>query len=94
MRERNLHRVFDRVQQLDDHVGHVAERQFPPLVAAAGGRLSDGAPHLQRVEQQGLLVGWLSLFGVVNGVNGVKGSQAVDRLTGKRWKRWKRLICR
>ena len=55
--ERHLDRVLDRVQQLDDHVRHVAERQLPALVgprARPGARLPDRVPHLQRVKQERL----------------------------------------
>ena len=82
MRERNLDRVFDRVEELDDHVGYVAEGQLPPLVGAAGGRLSDGAPHLQRVEQQGLLV-------VVVVVAG-----STDQRTRTDWNQEQKEVCR
>ena len=54
--EGHFHRVLDRVKQLDDHVRHVAERQLPALTSAGSGSgLSNGAAHLQRVEQQRLL---------------------------------------
>ncbi len=58
--EGNLDRVFDRVQELDHHVRHVAERQFASLVApgpaARSSALAQGAPHLQRVKQERLHV--------------------------------------
>lgn len=58
--EGNLDRVLDRVQELDHHVRHVAERQFASLVAsgsaARSSALAQGAPHLQRVKQERLHV--------------------------------------
>ena len=55
MRKGDFDRIFDGVQKLNYHIGHVAEREFPPLVAASGRRLADGAADLQCVKQEGLL---------------------------------------
>lgn len=48
MRKWNRHRVLDGVQQLDHHVGHVPERELPPI-----GRPQRRA-NPQRVQHQGL----------------------------------------
>lgn len=47
------------MQQLDDHVGDIAEGEFATLVAdraAAAARLTDGTSHLERVKQERLHV--------------------------------------
>ena len=57
--KRDFHRVLDGMEELDDDVGDVAERQFAALVpsrTSGSARLSDGAPHLQRVKQERLQV--------------------------------------
>ena len=58
MGEGDLDRVLDRVQQLDDDVGDVAEGELPALVAASGrrGLSGDGTAHLQSVKQERLSI--------------------------------------
>lgn len=59
--KRHFDRILDRMQQLDHHVGDIAEGKFATLVGsrtARSSRLADGAPHLKRVKQERLHVEW------------------------------------